>query len=32
MVKSWQSQYPFDSENVMNFADFCEHSGGFRIC
>ena len=32
MVKNWQSSYPFDSENVMNFADFCEHSGGFRIC
>ncbi len=32
MVRNWQSNYPFDSENVMNFADFCEHSGGFRIC
>ena len=25
-------EYPFDRENVMEFADFCLQSGGFEIC
>ena len=24
--------YPFDTENVKAFADFCKESGGFEIC
>ena len=26
------SCYPFDEENVLRFAAFCEESGGFIIC
>ena len=26
------SHYPFESEEVMRFAEFCEQSGGFQIC
>ena len=25
-------EYPFDVENVRNFAVFCDESGGFTIC
>ena len=25
-------EYPFDRDNVMEFADFCLQSGGFEIC
>ena len=28
----WASHYPFDIENVANFAKFCIQSGGFEIC
>ena len=24
--------YPFDSDNALDFANFCEQSGGFEIC
>lgn len=30
--RSWGSNYPFDIENVQNFAKFCMESGGFEIC
>ena len=26
------SHYPFESDVVMRFAEFCEQSGGFEIC
>ena len=28
----WALSYPFESDNVQEFADFCENSGGFEIC
>tara|TARA_R100000458_G_C8149179_1_gene157459 strand:+ start:34 stop:672 length:639 start_codon:yes stop_codon:yes gene_type:complete len=28
----WSAHYPFDKENVRNFAKFCLESGGFSIC
>jgi len=28
----WAKSYPFDVENVKEFADFCLQSGGFEIC
>ena len=28
----WAKSYPFDVENVENFAIFCLESGGFTIC
>ncbi len=30
--KSWSSDYPFNKENISNFAKFCLNSGGFEIC
>ena len=30
-TKKWNSQYPFNIENVERFATFCEQSGGFVI-
>lgn len=30
-VKPFASHYPFSEENVKEFADFCEKSGGFEI-
>ena len=30
--KDAEYQYPFDTENVRAFADFCIQSGGFDIC
>ena len=30
-VRPFDTWYPFSEENVKNFAEFCEHSGGFRI-
>ena len=29
---NWADSYPFDVENVRNFATFCSESGGFSIC
>jgi len=29
--EDFDTNYPFDVENVIDFAIFCEHSGGFRI-
>ena len=29
--KQWDTSYPFDSENVIQFAKFCSASGGFEI-
>ena len=29
---NWNDSYPFDVENVRNFAKFCSESGGFEIC
>ena len=28
----WAKSYPFDIENVREFAEFCLQSGGFTIC
>ena len=28
----WAKSYPFSEDNVREFADFCENSGGFEIC
>ena len=29
--KSWEASYPFDVDNVKEFAQFCADSGGFKI-
>tara|TARA_R100000654_G_scaffold4436_2_gene13149 strand:- start:2904 stop:3509 length:606 start_codon:yes stop_codon:yes gene_type:complete len=29
--KKWEASYPFDINNVKEFAEFCEQSGGFEI-
>ena len=29
--ESWERHYPFDIENVKEFAEFCIESGGFKI-
>ena len=29
--KKWAADYPFDTDNVKEFAEFCEQSGGFNI-
>ena len=31
-VKSFDTHYPFDVDNVEEFAKFCIESGGFEIC
>ena len=31
-VRPFVTNYPFSVANVRNFIDFCENSGGFRIC
>jgi len=31
-VKSFNTHYPFDVDNVEEFAKFCIESGGFEIC
>ena len=31
-VQHSDTYYPFDVENVKEFAQFCRESGGFRIC
>ena len=28
---NWDKNYPINSENIERFANFCLHSGGFRI-
>ena len=30
--KDEKYKYPFDIDNVINFAEFCIESGGFKIC
>ena len=30
--ESWDKSYPFDIDNVKEFAEFCIESGGFEIC
>jgi len=30
--KKGKSAWPFSWDNVKEFAEFCENSGGFRIC
>ena len=27
----WKANYPFDADNVIEFANFCKESGGFEI-
>ena len=29
--EAWATHYPFSADNVREFAEFCAHSGGFRI-
>jgi len=31
-VKNFDRSYPFEVETMLEFAEFCEYSGGFRIC
>ena len=30
--EAWATHYPFSADNVREFAEFCQRSGGFRIC
>ena len=30
--ENWQTHYPFKSDIVLEFAQFCKQSGGFTIC
>ena len=30
--ENWDKLYPFDIDNVKEFAEFCIESGGFEIC
>ncbi len=30
--ENWSKEYPFEVDFVMDFAKFCEQSGGFSIC
>ena len=30
--ENWDKSYPFDIDNVKEFAEFCIQSGGFEIC
>ena len=32
LVDDWAKSYPFDVENIREFATFCLESGGFTIC
>ena len=29
--KNWQCNYPLDEDLIVEFMDFCKHSGGFEI-
>ena len=29
---NWDGDYPFNADNVKEFAKFCQESGGFEIC
>jgi len=31
-VENFSTNYPFDADSVLEFANFCEQSGGFSIC
>lgn len=31
-VRPWEASYPFEVENVREFAEFLRDSGGFEIC
>ena len=31
-VNNFGTHYPFESEEIVRFAEFCEQSGGFEIC
>jgi hypothetical protein len=31
-MKNWKASYPFNVDNVKEFAEFAEESGGFSIC
>lgn len=31
-VDAFETNYPFDVNNVIEFAEFCAESGGFQIC
>ena len=31
-TKDWQTYYPGDYNAIIEFAEFCRHSGGFTIC
>jgi hypothetical protein len=30
--ENWEASYPFDEDNIKDFAIFCRQSGGFEIC
>ena len=30
--KHYEKSYSFEEEEVLEFAEFCENSGGFKIC
>ena len=30
--ENWSKEYPFEVDFLMDFAKFCEQSGGFSIC
>ena len=32
LMDDWAKSYPFDVENIREFATFCLESGGFTIC
>ena len=31
-VENWEANYPFEADNVKEFAQFCAESNGFKIC
>ena len=30
--EKWEGHYPFNADNVREFGEFCDNSGGFEIC